>query len=163
MVFTHGRANCLKRVAHEMFYASEMKNEIASKLISVGEVKTGDKFIVVKAVIIGPANTPYQNGVFNLEIIMSNKYPTKPPYIKFINKIYHPNVNSKGYISLSKIINWRISCKLITLLFDIRELMISPNLYGNVVMTIAKEYIMHSTLFNEKASEWTKLYALEQT
>ena len=42
--------------------------------------------------------TPYASGIFRLEIRFSADYPFSPPKIKFLTKIYHPNVNEEGKI-----------------------------------------------------------------
>ena len=41
----------------------------------------------------GPKNTPYENGTFVVEIDFRNDYPFKCPQIKFVTKIYHPNIH----------------------------------------------------------------------
>ncbi len=40
-----------------------------------------------------------------IEIVLSNDHPFKPPRIKFLTKIDHPNVDMMGNISLS-ILTW---------------------------------------------------------
>jgi len=42
----------------------------------------------------GPPYTPYEGGVFVLDIKIARDYPFKPPDIKFETRIWHPNVNS---------------------------------------------------------------------
>eukprot|EP00984_Skeletonema_dohrnii_P023259 scaffold12344_cov72-Skeletonema_dohrnii-CCMP3373.AAC.1 len=44
--------------------------------------------------IKGPSGTPYENGVFDVDILIDGEYPFAPPKMKFITKIWHPNVSS---------------------------------------------------------------------
>ena len=45
--------------------------------------------------ITGPEGTPYEGGVFDVDIIIPTEYPFEPPKMKFITKIWHPNVSSQ--------------------------------------------------------------------
>ncbi|CAM6041687.1 unnamed protein product [Sphagnum compactum] len=47
------------------------------------------------AQIKGPTDTPYQEGVFQLAINVPEQYPLVPPQVRFITKIFHPNVHFK--------------------------------------------------------------------
>jgi peroxin-4 len=48
-----------------------------------------------KAFIKGPIGTPFENGVFRLEITVPTQYPLEPPQVRFVTKVFHPNVHFK--------------------------------------------------------------------
>ncbi|KAF2074393.1 hypothetical protein CYY_004289 [Polysphondylium violaceum] len=47
------------------------------------------------AIIKGPPDTPYEDGKFELDIKVPSNYPLQPPTIKFVTKIFHPNIHFK--------------------------------------------------------------------
>ncbi|ETL83760.1 hypothetical protein, variant 1 [Phytophthora nicotianae] len=48
-----------------------------------------------KAYIRGPKDTPFEDRCFELAIQTTPLYPMEPPKMKFITKIFHPNVHFK--------------------------------------------------------------------
>jgi ubiquitin-protein ligase len=54
------------------------------------------------AKIIGPKDTPFENGVFELDFTLPTEYPNKPPTIKFLTKVFHPNVHWKVFFKKIK-------------------------------------------------------------
>ena len=52
------------------------------------------------AVIIGPADTPFEDGTFRLVMQFEEQYPNKPPAVKFISQMFHPNVYATGELCL---------------------------------------------------------------
>jgi ubiquitin-conjugating enzyme E2 D/E len=112
------------------------------------------------ATIIGPSDTPYENGVFKLEIKFGDKYPHKPPKINFVTKIYHPNVNSGGGICLDILSSqWSPVLTVQQILLSISSLMAAPNPDDPLVSSIAKVYREDRDTYDKTVREWTKMYA----
>lgn len=63
----------------------------------------GDDYTQWQVTITGPANTPYADGLFFLDVEFPSDYPFHPPKIKFTTNIYHCNVNEKGGICLDSL------------------------------------------------------------
>lgn len=53
-----------------------------------------DTWTDLKGEIAGPPDTPYEGGKFALEIKVPETYPFNPPKVKFVTKIWHPNISS---------------------------------------------------------------------
>jgi ubiquitin-protein ligase len=52
------------------------------------------------AVIIGPEETAWANAALCLTLDFTEEYPTKPPTVKILTKMFHPNVYNDGRICL---------------------------------------------------------------
>jgi ubiquitin-conjugating enzyme E2 A len=52
------------------------------------------------AVIIGPTDTPFEDGTFRLVMQFEETYPNKPPGVKFVSAMFHPNVYATGELCL---------------------------------------------------------------
>ena len=42
----------------------------------------------------------FQDGTFKLTMEFSEEYPNKPPVVKFLSKMFHPNIYADGGICL---------------------------------------------------------------
>ncbi|MEE6493097.1 hypothetical protein FKM82_016732 [Ascaphus truei] len=54
----------------------------------------------LRAQVVGGSGSPYEGGIFTLEIVVPERYPFEPPKIRFLTPIYHPNIDSEGRICL---------------------------------------------------------------
>eukprot|EP00800_Vazella_pourtalesii_P015587 TRINITY_DN4246_c0_g1_i1.p1 TRINITY_DN4246_c0_g1~~TRINITY_DN4246_c0_g1_i1.p1 ORF type:complete len:168 (-),score=40.89 TRINITY_DN4246_c0_g1_i1:194-697(-) len=80
------------------------------------------------ALIFGPDDTPFENGTFKLVMEFSEEYPNKPPKVKFLSKMYHPNVYADGSICLDILQNrWSPTYDVSAILTSIQSLLDEPN------------------------------------
>ncbi|CAI9754605.1 unnamed protein product [Fraxinus pennsylvanica] len=48
------------------------------------------------AVIFGPDDTPWDGGTFKLTLQFTEDYPNKPPTVRFVSRMFHPNIYADG-------------------------------------------------------------------
>ena len=119
-----------------------------------------DNLFEWEAVLIGPEDTPYNGGVFILDIFIPSDYPIKPPNVIFRTRIYHPNINSAGNICLDILKNsWNPSLTISKILLSICSLLNDPNTEDPLVPDIANLYNENKKLYIDTAKTWTTLYA----
>lgn len=123
-----------------------------------------DKLRELEAKITGPDDTPYKGGIFTLQIIVPERYPFAPPSIKFVNKIYHPNIDDNGRICLDLIKmppsgSWKPTIGLEGLLIAVRMLLQNPNPDDPLMADIAEEYKNYKEEYLKKAKLYTEKYA----
>jgi hypothetical protein len=45
------------------------------------------------ATILGPADSPFDGGIFSLKLTFTDAYPSRPPRVRFCSEMWHPNVS----------------------------------------------------------------------
>ena len=67
------------------------KQSLNKSFFIVGDPKNLYK---LTAFIFGPSETPFENGIFEISIQLGQNYPIDPPKVRFLTKIFHPNIQS---------------------------------------------------------------------
>lgn len=49
----------------------------------------------LRATVTGPLGTAYEGGIFEVDIQIPKQYPFEPPKMKFLTKVWHPNISSQ--------------------------------------------------------------------
>lgn len=110
--------------------------------------------------LTGPTETPYDGGIFNLDIRFPLDYPFSPPKIVFLTKIYHPNINSSGNICLDILKdNWSPVLTISKIILSISSLLSDPNPDDPLETEIAQLYRDDYDKWFETAQSHTRRWA----
>ncbi|PHH78678.1 hypothetical protein CDD80_6490 [Ophiocordyceps camponoti-rufipedis] len=102
------------------------------------------------AVIIGPTDTPFEDGTFRLIMQFEEQYPNRPPQVKFISQMFHPNVYATGELCLDILQNrWSPTYDVAAVLTSIQSLLNDPN-------TGSPANVEASNLYKDNQREYTK-------
>ncbi|GAB5035469.1 ubiquitin-conjugating enzyme e2 n [Nannochloropsis oceanica] len=119
-----------------------------------------DNFRYFSVVIEGPESSPYQQGTFKLELFLPADYPMAPPKVRFLTKMYHPNIDKLGRICLDILKDkWSPALQIRTVLLSIQALLSCPNPEDPLNNQVAELWKADEDRAIANAKEWTRLYA----
>jgi len=122
------------------------------------EVITTDNIKLLKAIMQGPPDTPYEDFKYDLELKFDDSYPMKPPSVKFISQIYHPNIYKDGRICDDILQNeWTPTLNISSVLLSIRSLLMDPNPRSPANREAANLYIKDKESYNMKVKTYKGL------
>ncbi|UJR31840.1 hypothetical protein I4U23_019317 [Adineta vaga] len=122
-----------------------------------------DEYLIIGRIY--PNSNIYKEGSYRIELKLTSKYPIEPPEVRFLTRIYHPNVDQNGifcYHLLSNSSRWKLNREttLVELIRSIVKHLDEPDPDYAVTLEIGKEYMNNRAEFNRKALETMKKYSL---
>ncbi|CAG7853333.1 Ubiquitin-conjugating enzyme E2 1; AltName: Full=E2 ubiquitin-conjugating enzyme 1; AltName: Full=Ubiquitin carrier protein; AltName: Full=Ubiquitin-conjugating enzyme E2-24 kDa; AltName: Full=Ubiquitin-protein ligase [Serendipita indica DSM 11827] len=145
----------LRRLQKEI---ADLRADTASK-ITIELVD--DSLLHLLGTFIGPPDTPYEGGTYEVDIVIPQTYPFSPPKMKFLTKLYHPNVSSaSGAICLDILKDaWSPVLTLKSTMISLQSLLCSPEPTDPQDAEVAKHYMTSRESFNDTARYWAEIYA----
>lgn len=60
-------------------------------------IVNNDTYDSIEATVPGPKETPYEEMKFRISMDFDSHYPFRPPVVKFVTPVYHPNIDRGEY------------------------------------------------------------------
>lgn len=110
-----------------------------------------DNLFVWNATVFGPDDTPWEGGIFSLRITFGERYPDKPPRVRFTSEVFHPNVYQDGTLCMDIIQDqWSPCHNICTLLTSVQSLLTDPNCQSPANPEAAHCYNSDRTAYNKR-------------
>merc|ERR1712110_1128058 len=112
-------------------------------------------------VVAGPEGSPFEGGVFKLELFLPEDYPMTAPKVRFITRIYHPNIDKLGRICLDILKEkWSPALQIRTVLLSIQALLSAPNPDDPLANDVAELWKTNEAEALKNARDCTRKYAM---
>jgi ubiquitin-protein ligase len=155
-----GKAWAIPSIASRLF--RELKIACTwAKWISI--VPMSDNINDCLASMEGPVDTPYEGGVFWLHVEFPPRYPFEPPLMRFLTKIYHPNISPEGHVCVDVLAEkWTPVLTVSALLASVHLVLSQPEWDDPIDASIAKGFKEDQAAFFRTAKQWTERYATQE-
>ena len=111
----------------------------------------------------GPEDSPYNGGIFTLDVRFGKCYPAQPPRIKFNTRIYHMNVSGRGQICIASLCDeWGRIESMKELFDEIFELLRKPDGTAVVREDLAALFTYDIDTYNNIAKQQTEQHAIRR-
>lgn len=112
--------------------------------------------------LVGPSETPFESGVFQLSLRIPPNYPQEPPKANFATKIFHPNVDERtGDVCVDTLKrDWNPKLTLHDVLVTIRCLLVYPNPTSSLNEAAGKLLLDDYDGFARHARVMTEVHAM---
>jgi ubiquitin-conjugating enzyme E2 N len=140
----------------------ETQRLISEPVAGISATPYQDNLRYFAVAIEGPGDSPYEKGVFQLELFLPADYPMAPPKVRFLTKIYHPNVDKLGRICLDILKDkWSPALQIRTVLLSIQALLSAPNPDDPLDNNVAEVWKNNEQEALKRAREFTESFAMK--
>jgi ubiquitin-conjugating enzyme E2 N len=141
-------------------HAQETQRLLSEPATGISAQPQEDNLRYFSVMILGPKDSPYEDGVFELELFLPEEYPMAAPKVRFLTKIYHPNIDSLGRICLDILKDkWSPALQIRTVLISIQALLSAPNPDDPLSEKVAAAWKEDEAAALITAKEYTEKYA----
>jgi ubiquitin-conjugating enzyme E2 D/E len=149
----------IKRIQKELSDIKKATHGDIPENISMGP-RNSNNLSVWDATIIGAVGTPYEGGMLKLSINFPNNYPFVPPIVKFVTKVFHPNIHENGEICVDILkYRWSPAFNISQVLLSILSLLSDPNPDDPLNPEAAHLFKLDINAYNQKVIEYVNTYA----
>ena len=122
-------------------------------------IETPQDLMVWNAQIYGPPNTPFEKGIFNIILKFDSDYPVKPPSVKFLTPMFHPNIYRDGKICVDILQSseWTPAQNIRTILISIMSLLMDPNPSSPANREAAELYNKNREEYNNRVIDFIEI------
>jgi ubiquitin-conjugating enzyme E2 D/E len=149
----------LNKEYKDIIYALEKSQNKETKETIVAVKLVNDSLYHWDVLMRGPDKSPFEGGIYKLDVKFPNDYPFHPPTITFQTKVYHPNINDIGHICLDILKDqWSAAFTLDKVMLSISSLLTDPNPRDPLAADVARVYKEDREKYDKTVREYVKLY-----
>jgi len=105
-----------------------------------------------------PRSTPPAGGIYLLRLQFPDQYPDKPPRVKFVSEMFHPNIFADGSLCLDIIQDkWKPIYTVSSILSSVQSLLCDPNTDSPANADAARLYLASKKDYNKKVRKCAEL------
>lgn len=144
----------IKRIQQEL---KELKEEPIPHYSIIGPVD--NDLFHWQVTLHGPKDSPYEGGIFRLCIEFPIEYPSRPPKLRFLTKIYHCNVLNDGTVYGIDDLKDE-NCMGFVLIY-VYDMLKYPNPSTAQKFKVSQQYTRDPSQYDHIARNWTQQYAVD--